>query len=132
MCIFYEKVNKIKGKRLLMSTVFWHMQFDGKQLFLPQNIYNAQDMSTFQSGPFQGRQQAPEVRDSFFSHIHVLLIPALSVPPKDLLNEEMSVQPTQEFVDSNQELENQNCFSNLLPTSWLPEAKQNQQTNRKV
>lgn len=78
----------------------------------PKHLKGAQDKSIFQPGPFQGRLQG-----SLLSHIYVLPIPAEPMCPKGLLNEEMTVLPTQELMDNNQKLENQNCFPNRLPTS---------------
>lgn len=89
----------------------------GNSSFFPQT-YTVLKTKSFlvrsTSGPFHN---PPEVRDSLFSHTSVLAIPGQFVPPKVLLNEEMTVLPTQKLMDSNQKLENQNCFSNLSPTS---------------
>lgn len=132
---------KIQGKKLLMNITFWPVHVVWKQLFLPPNTHRDQDKSILQSGPFQGGLQTtptPQVRDFSSTpspppaHIHVFPIPAQLRPPEGLLNEEMTVLLTQELLHSHQTLKNQNGFSNLLPTSWLPKTKQNQQTNRKV
>ena len=70
------------------------MQFVRKHI----QFYGRKTKSFFNQMGFRVHYSPPGVRDSLFSHVCVLPILAQSVPPKGLLNGEMTVLLTQELI----------------------------------